>query len=722
MMKASKGILGLFLALSILISGVCVGDDSADILDFLPAFANRATFGNAVANPFFIVPGVSTPITISVYIPDANLVADSVQLKEGTAIIGNLTDTGNKVFSITNNFQRDNSGAIKLSIAATFGTVTKTIAQFEIKVLSLPTIQDASQYNQNIDNVFDTLMASQENFKALKDPSTSTGQFPNHLSTAKDRLLAVYAQMEAIYRAETHSPSNYPRAAASYLGLGDYLQSAQDIIDDREAFKNDPYYATNPRYAGMRALADELGLNINNRNDRELAAHLYLTNGFDSKFVKQFIPVAQTTITKKLGEQFTDLAGGAIGNLFGGIRGVLIGNVINAGTHKIIDIFISNTGEKGFAVYEVQNGEAVQLPAGSHDVLYSFGGVLYRAIARNIPVNPNLTTTVNIAPGEVKLCKYSYQGLGTLGGIFSIAHGINASGQVVGYSYTDQSSVPFHAFLKSPGLPMQDLGTLGGEISRAYGINDHGQVVGEAQTADGHIHAFLKNPGEPMQDLDIPGGQFSSAHGINGNGQVVGVAINAESGNYRAFLKNPGQPMQDLGALGGDESYASGINNSGQVVGYSYAGPGISPHAFLKNPGQPMQDLGVLGEDVLSVACGINASGQVIGYSYVPYASGHAFLKNPGQPMQDLGSLVENGTSLAYAINASGQVVGYTEPGPRNRNAFLKNPGEPMQDLNSLTINLPDGVYLSDPIAINDAGFIAGGNTNNQAYLLTPIP
>ena len=210
-MKASKGIVAVFLVFGLMLSGLAFGDDSVDILDFLPAFAKRAKFGNAVAKPFFIVPGVSTPVTITAYIPDANLVADSVQLKDGTAIIGNLTDTGNKVFSITNNFQRDNGGAIKLSIAATFGAVNKTIAQFEIKVLSLPTIQNASQYNQNIDNIFATLVAAKDNFTVLKDPSTPAAQFSTHLSTAKDRLLSVYANMEAIYRAETHSPSNYPR-------------------------------------------------------------------------------------------------------------------------------------------------------------------------------------------------------------------------------------------------------------------------------------------------------------------------------------------------------------------------------------------------------------------------------------------------------------------------------------------------------------------------------
>src|SRR5262249_45866542 len=59
---------------------------------------------------------------------------------------------------------------------------------------------------------------------------------------------------------------------------------------------------------------------------------------------------------------------------------------------------------------------------------------------------------------------YSITDLGTLGGPFSDANGINASGQVVGYSYIDSTHA--HAFLYQNG-EMRDLGTLGGSYSIA---------------------------------------------------------------------------------------------------------------------------------------------------------------------------------------------------------------------------------------------------------------
>jgi probable HAF family extracellular repeat protein len=113
--------------------------------------------------------------------------------------------------------------------------------------------------------------------------------------------------------------------------------------------------------------------------------------------------------------------------------------------------------------------------------------------------------------------------LGTLpGGAGSTATGINASGQIVGYSGT--ADVSNHAFLYSNGI-MTDLGTLGGNSSAATAINSHGEVVGYADSASG-THAFLYFNGV-MIDLDSllptnPERAFRFANAINDSGQIAG--------------------------------------------------------------------------------------------------------------------------------------------------------------------------------------------------------
>ena len=67
--------------------------------------------------------------------------------------------------------------------------------------------------------------------------------------------------------------------------------------------------------------------------------------------------------------------------------------------------------------------------------------------------------------------------LGTLGGPErnGVAFALNDRGEAAGY--TDKSDGIVHAFLYSNGV-MTDLGTFGGGWSMARGINNLGQVVG----------------------------------------------------------------------------------------------------------------------------------------------------------------------------------------------------------------------------------------------------
>jgi probable HAF family extracellular repeat protein len=192
----------------------------------------------------------------------------------------------------------------------------------------------------------------------------------------------------------------------------------------------------------------------------------------------------------------------------------------------------------------------------------------------------------------------SVRDLGTLkgSGPFSRANGINASGQVVGFCSEKLDGEGARAFTMSVSefgirtARMVDLGTLGGQFAQAWGINDSGFVAGNSQ-AKGDMgmvtHAFLWHAKSGMVDLGTLAGDFSYGTFVNANNHVAGYStIDKENDRVHAFLHN-GKEMLDLGSLGGaswesDSSFALGVNINDQVVGYSYVPANGGTFGFLR--------------------------------------------------------------------------------------------------------------------------------------------
>src|ERR1700683_4682061 len=106
--------------------------------------------------------------------------------------------------------------------------------------------------------------------------------------------------------------------------------------------------------------------------------------------------------------------------------------------------------------------------------------------------------------------------------------------------------ISFAAATIAKAVTITDLGTLGGSFSLANGINASGQVVGFSSTADATVGAFLYSGGE-MTNLGSFGGLVSAANGINASGQVVGSSYTSGNASSDAFLYSGGV-MTDLGA------------------------------------------------------------------------------------------------------------------------------------------------------------------------------
>ena len=142
--------------------------------------------------------------------------------------------------------------------------------------------------------------------------------------------------------------------------------------------------------------------------------------------------------------------------------------------------------------------------------------------------------------------------LGDLGGGAAAAYGINASGQVVGYSVTT-GGIATHAFSYSNGT-MTDLGTLGGATAlRMQSTTADRSWATPKPSAAMTMHLFIATA--PMLDLNTlvaplsDGWTLERATAINDNGWIVGTSYNDLTDQYDSFLLTPETVVPEPSAL-----------------------------------------------------------------------------------------------------------------------------------------------------------------------------
>lgn len=162
------------------------------------------------------------------------------------------------------------------------------------------------------------------------------------------------------------------------------------------------------------------------------------------------------------------------------------------------------------------------------------------------------------------------------------------------------------------GDRVHDIGSLGGSYTLIHGLNKLGVVVGESEDAEqfSNILAFAWTVGGGMHAL--PGTTVSSARAINDRNQIVGQRP-APGIAARAVRWNPGGAVMPLGPLPLSLSEADAINQQGFSAGYADVAGGAI-HAMLWDRAGNQTDLGTLG-GTLAFGEHINERNEVAGES-----------------------------------------------------------------------------------------------------------
>ncbi len=232
----------------------------------------------------------------------------------------------------------------------------------------------------------------------------------------------------------------------------------------------------------------------------------------------------------------------------------------------------------------------------------------------------------------------------------AVAKGVNAAGQVVGYSNCSATGVINHAFVWTSAGGMVNLGDFTGNAatplaSGAAAVNSGGQIVGYSYETNGSCDAATwTKSGSTWTIADLNPTHSvckgsSGAYAVNQSGDAVGSgdATGLDNGTMEAVLFQPGGTVVVLPGLGSASPFdaAYGINQGGLIVGTAETSS-YAPHAFLYNNATGTQDLnGRLVTDGssagwdLQYAYGITDSGYITGTGTSAAGATHAYLLTP---------------------------------------------------------------------------------------------
>lgn len=197
-------------------------------------------------------------------------------------------------------------------------------------------------------------------------------------------------------------------------------------------------------------------------------------------------------------------------------------------------------------------------------------------------------------------------------GAESWTNSINAAGISVGFTTSDSGQVVACSWDTGGNITL--LPSLGGTYGVAYDVNDSGQIVGFSVTNNQREAGAIWGPDGTVRSLGaLPGYSQGMPCAINSSGQVVGYSSFGPAGDGPITLWNPDGGIIRLSSSGEGFDGCADINDLGQIVARWNDGSRTHPLFYSRETGAI--ELSVAGVKGL-LPFQINNSGAISCFGY----------------------------------------------------------------------------------------------------------
>ena len=289
----------------------------------------------------------------------------------------------------------------------------------KISLYIAPHIENFTEYNNSMDEIFNHVLELKnsltELYSLVESESMAYSQLSELLSQGIESSLKIYLHLAALYDFESSQIENKSLIISSFSstnsiseilrGIGEAMTGFKDMLDfqskensGKEAFYKDPT-KTPDISEWIIYECDGCGVEdwdeliSSSKEERQLFWFLY----FKEHGAKEIPSVVAKQVVKEYATRPVDL----LSRPLSGVKGFIIRTAIKIGIGKFIDWVIDESGNEYNIIGETIDEEVIELPVGTHNIIFSHGNDTERSAVFDIPVEENDTTPVDFKPGFV---------------------------------------------------------------------------------------------------------------------------------------------------------------------------------------------------------------------------------------------------------------------------------------------------------------------------------